>query len=140
VSGYPEHWDFDEVFDSVDRGCGDFILDLKHEMAGLPAGGVLMIASRDAGAPIEIPAWCRLTGHDLIEAAPPFYLLRRRGDRLPLAGTVGRRGVDPGTAEDSGSRPDPSTPPASPSAGPRRFPSSPSQSDAFPSDRRTDVP
>ena len=78
MAGYPRHWGFDEVYDSVDRGCGDFIIDLREVMTGLDAGATLLVASRDAGAPVEIPAWCRLTGHKLIEAEPPFYLLRKR--------------------------------------------------------------
>ena len=80
MSGYPRHWTFDDVFDSVDRGCGDFILELRQQVAALPAGAVLMVASRDAGAPVEVPAWCRLTGHRLLEAEPPFYLIRKRKD------------------------------------------------------------
>ncbi|MBK8979822.1 MAG: sulfurtransferase TusA family protein [Planctomycetes bacterium] len=80
---YPAHWDFDEVYDSVDRGCGDFIIDLKQVMAQLPPRAVLMIASRDAGAPLEIPAWCRLTGHRLLEAVPPFFLVRKRDEPRP---------------------------------------------------------
>ena len=80
MAGYPEHWEFDEVYDAVDRGCGDFIIDLKAEMRTLAPGSVLMIASRDAGAPVEIPAWCRLTGHALLAAHPPFYLVRKRSE------------------------------------------------------------
>jgi len=78
MSGFPRHWHFDDVFDSVDRGCGDFILELREQMAGLPPGGTIMVASRDAGALVEVPAWCRLTGHTLVEARPPFYLIRKR--------------------------------------------------------------
>lgn len=80
MAGYPRHWNFDEVYDSVDRGCGDFIIDLRGVMRELDPGAVLMIASRDAGAPIEIPAWCRLTGHRLLDAQPPFYLVQKRED------------------------------------------------------------
>ena len=76
----PRHWDFDEVYDSFDRGCGDFIIDLRGVMRDLAPGEVLMIASRDAGAPVEIPAWCRLTGHRLLDAEPPFYLVQKRED------------------------------------------------------------
>jgi tRNA 2-thiouridine synthesizing protein A len=78
MAGYPRHWDFDEVYDSFDRGCGDFLMDLRAVMRDLTPGAALMIASRDAGAPVEIPAWCRLTGHRLVESAPPFYLVRKR--------------------------------------------------------------
>lgn len=80
MSGFPRHWEFDDVFDSVDRGCGDFILELREQLHELAPGAVIMIASRDAGAPVEVPAWCRLTGHELLEALPPFYLIRKRKD------------------------------------------------------------
>lgn len=80
MSGYPRHWQFDDVFDSVDRGCGDFILELREQIMALPPGAVLMVASRDAGAPVEVPAWCRLTGHHLVGAQPPFYLIQKRRD------------------------------------------------------------
>jgi tRNA 2-thiouridine synthesizing protein A len=53
-------------------------MDLRGVMADLNPGAVLMIASRDAGAPVEIPAWCRLTGHLLVAAEPPFFLVRKR--------------------------------------------------------------
>ena len=78
MAGVPAHWEFDEVYDAVDRGCGDFIIDLKRVVTPLPPGTNLMVASRDAGAPVEIPAWCRLTRHRLVDAAPPFYLIRTR--------------------------------------------------------------
>jgi tRNA 2-thiouridine synthesizing protein A len=80
MSGYPRHWRFDDVFDSLDRGCGDFILELRTQIAGLAPGAVLMVASRDAGAPVEVPAWCRMTGHHLLEASPPFFLIEKRKD------------------------------------------------------------
>ena len=74
----PRHWQYDEIYDALERGCGDFIADLRAVMAELAPGDRLVVASRDAGAPIEIPAWCRLTGHRLVEIAPPFFLIRKR--------------------------------------------------------------
>ena len=78
MAGYPRHWDFDEVFDSVDLGCGDFIMDLRGVIKELEPGATLLVASRDAGAPVEIPAWCRLTRHRLLAERHPFYLVERR--------------------------------------------------------------
>jgi tRNA 2-thiouridine synthesizing protein A len=78
VSGVPEEWEHEEVFDTLDRGCGEALLLLKLRLAKLPSGARLVIASRDSGAPIELPAWCRLTGHRLCEARPPFYLVEKR--------------------------------------------------------------
>ena len=28
--------------------------------------------------PADIPAWCRLTGHTLLDHHPPVYLIRRK--------------------------------------------------------------
>ena len=78
MSGAPSDWEYEEVFDTLDRGCGDFLLELKLQLAELQSGARIMIASRDAGAPIEVPAWCRLTGHVLRGARPPFYLVEKR--------------------------------------------------------------
>lgn len=80
MAGFPRHWKFDDVYDSLDRGCGDFIIDLRAVMRELEPGSILMVASRDAGAPVEIPAWCRMTGHELLEASAPFYLIKKRTD------------------------------------------------------------
>ena len=88
MAGFPRHWDFDEVYDSVDRGCGDFIIDLRAVMRELEPSEVLMIASRDAGAPVEIPAWCRLTGNPLLDMQPPFYLVRKRDDAPARPSTI----------------------------------------------------
>ena len=78
MSGVPKEWEYEEVFDTLDRGCGDALLELRLHMAKLPSGTRMLIASRDAGAPIELPAWCRLTGHRLCGARHPFYLVEKR--------------------------------------------------------------
>jgi len=81
MTGVPREWEFDDVYDTLDRGCGDFLLELKNVFAELEDGARLMLASRDAGAPREVPAWCRLTGHVLHEARPPFFLIEKRAPR-----------------------------------------------------------
>jgi tRNA 2-thiouridine synthesizing protein A len=64
------------VFDGGETGCGELLLDLLVFMKRQAPGSLVNVRSLDAGAPLEIPAWCRLTGHTLINAAHPFYLLR----------------------------------------------------------------
>ena len=71
----PSHWEYDDVFEGLELGCGQLLLDLKLHMSTLSPGQRLMVASRDIGSPVEIPAWCRLTGHRLLAANPPFYLI-----------------------------------------------------------------
>jgi len=58
-------------------GCGDLVLELRSRMAALPAGAVLKITATDPGAPEDLPAWCRMTGHLLVKAAPPEYWIRK---------------------------------------------------------------
>ncbi|MBU0754934.1 MAG: sulfurtransferase TusA family protein [Planctomycetes bacterium] len=74
----PPGWDYAEVFDALDLGCGQLLLDLLMFIRPLEAGTVILLASRDIASPLEIPAWCRLTGNRLIEARPPYYLVEKK--------------------------------------------------------------
>jgi tRNA 2-thiouridine synthesizing protein A len=67
----------DEVWDAGDTGCGDLLLGLRMRVARMRAGQVLRLVARDPGAPEDIPAWCRLTGHTLIAQKPPVYDIRK---------------------------------------------------------------
>lgn len=68
----------DVEWDAGDLGCGDLVLQLMVRMNALRAGEVLRLVALDPGAPADIPAWCRMTGHALVEAQPPVYLIRRK--------------------------------------------------------------
>jgi tRNA 2-thiouridine synthesizing protein A len=69
-----------ESWDAGDLGCGDLVLELRNRMKRLPPRGVLHLVARDPGAREDIPAWCSLTGHHLLEARHPHYHLRRKDD------------------------------------------------------------
>jgi tRNA 2-thiouridine synthesizing protein A len=81
----PADWRAESRFDGGDTGCGEILLDLRIHFRPLAAGTRVAILARDEGAPIEVPAWCRLTGHDLLEARHPYYLVRTRGGAGPQA-------------------------------------------------------
>jgi tRNA 2-thiouridine synthesizing protein A len=66
------------VWDAGELACGDLLLKLRGRVEALRPGEVLRLVARDAGAPADLPAWCRLTGHTLLAAAPPVYLIRRK--------------------------------------------------------------
>ena len=68
----------DDEWDAGDLGCGELVLELRGRMLELAPGGVLRLIATDAGAPADIPAWCRLTGHELVASDPPVYLIRRK--------------------------------------------------------------
>jgi tRNA 2-thiouridine synthesizing protein A len=59
-------------------GCGDLVLELRGRVEALVPGRVLRLTARDPGAPADIPAWCRMTGHALVSAQHPIYLIRRK--------------------------------------------------------------
>ena len=63
-------------FDGGETGCGELLLDLFLFAKRQPFGTVVEVRALDPGAPLEIPAWCRLTGHELIESAHPLYRFR----------------------------------------------------------------
>jgi len=79
------------VWDAGDLGCGDLVLELRGRLAAIP-GRVLRVIALDPGAPEDIPAWCRLTGHALIhqEEATRSYWIRARGAREQTAAAPGR--------------------------------------------------
>ena len=68
----------DAEWDAGDMGCGDLVLELRARVEVLGPGRVLRLTARDPGAPADIPAWCRMTGHALVSAQHPTYLIRRK--------------------------------------------------------------
>lgn len=60
-------------------GCGDLIYELREQLTRASAGQIVRIVSDDPGAFSEIPAWCRMSGHALLEADPPFYVIQAGG-------------------------------------------------------------
>jgi hypothetical protein len=61
----PDGWSFESVLDG-----GDVRLDPFVHFKPLPPGARVLVASRGAAAATELPAWCRLTGHRLVERKP----------------------------------------------------------------------
>ncbi len=68
----------DDAWDAGDMGCGELVFLLSQRMRALGPGKVLELTATDLGAPHDIPAWCRLTEHALLDASPPRYLIRSR--------------------------------------------------------------
>ena len=68
----------DFQWDAGETGCGQLIVGLRNRIESLPPGALLEVIARDAGAPADLPAWCRMTGHTLVSAAHPVYVLQKR--------------------------------------------------------------
>lgn len=66
------------VWDAGDMGCGELVLALRLRLQALAPGAVLQVIARDPAAPLDLPAWCRLTGNSLRYAAHPEYHITRK--------------------------------------------------------------
>lgn len=66
------------VWDAGDMGCGELIVLLRARILALTPGQVLRVVARDPGAPEDLPAWSRLTGHRLVRAEHPVYDFARK--------------------------------------------------------------
>lgn len=67
-------------WDAGDTGCGQLVVGLRREVAALQYGDSLTVIARNAGAPADVPAWCRITGHILASAAHPVYVIQKNRD------------------------------------------------------------
>jgi tRNA 2-thiouridine synthesizing protein A len=68
----------DATWDAGELACGDLLLHLRTRVEALAPGQRLRLVARDGGAPADLPAWCRLTGHALLAAEHPVYVIRRK--------------------------------------------------------------
>ncbi|MER7008569.1 sulfurtransferase TusA family protein [Dactylosporangium sp. NPDC000555] len=70
--------------------CVTLLLRLRRAIQDLAPGTVVHVIATDPAAPLDLPAWCHLTGHDYLgqlpDPGPPTYALRT---------TAGARRVDP---------------------------------------------
>jgi tRNA 2-thiouridine synthesizing protein A len=67
------------IVDGGDRACIRLLLELRARISELPAGTLIHLIASDPAAPIDLPAWCYLTGHSYlgpVSAARPTYALR----------------------------------------------------------------
>lgn len=66
--------------DGGDLGCARLLVLLRDMVAGLDDGDVVHLTTSDPVAPIDLPVWCRMTGHTYLGpvAGPvvPTYAVR----------------------------------------------------------------
>ena len=55
-----------EWVDGGDRGCGELLLVLAARSRTLGPGSRIRLVATDPAAPIDLPAWCHLTGHSYL--------------------------------------------------------------------------
>lgn len=77
----PQEWEFDEEFDGGEETCGRVIINLYTYLLPLPPGTKVLLISKDPAAPIEFPAWCRMTRNPLLDMRHPYYLIEYKPER-----------------------------------------------------------
>ena len=65
-------------WDAGAMGCGELVLELRMRMLDLPPRALFRLVATDPGAPEDLPAWCRMTGHRLVGAEHPVYGIERK--------------------------------------------------------------
>jgi TusA-related sulfurtransferase len=68
-------WQFDDEFDGGEETCGRVIVNLYLYIRDQEPGRRVLVISRDPGAPVELPAWCRMTRNQLTAKQHPYYLI-----------------------------------------------------------------
>lgn len=53
-----------------DLGCARLLVLLRERVRDLPDGALVHLTTRDPVAPIDLPVWCRLTGHGYLGEVP----------------------------------------------------------------------
>ncbi|WP_431896890.1 sulfurtransferase TusA family protein [Nonomuraea sp. bgisy101] len=64
------------------------LIQLARLVTGLEAGTVVHVIATDPAAPLDLPAWCHLTGHPYLGPVPgrnrPTYALQVSGQARPM--------------------------------------------------------
>lgn len=61
------HPSADARIDAAGEACGTLTPAIRQALAGLAPGQVLDVLAHDPAARVGVPAWCRLTGHELLQ-------------------------------------------------------------------------
>lgn len=68
---------WDEEIDASGLLCPLPVLKARKRLQGMAPGQILRLTATDPAAVIDVPHFCTGLGHELLEAAPPVFLIRR---------------------------------------------------------------
>lgn len=63
----PSHPTADLLLDAAGEACGTVTPVIKQALSNLVPGQVLEVLTHDPATRVGVPAWCRLTGHELVD-------------------------------------------------------------------------
>lgn len=71
----------DYILDLGEKNCSQLIMEVMLAMQHLDQGQTLLVTAHDPSAPIDLEAWCRMTGNTLAQRLPnptgKQFLLRK---------------------------------------------------------------
>jgi tRNA 2-thiouridine synthesizing protein A len=71
----------DAVFDAIGESCVELLLPMARQVRALAIGQVLKVVTDDPAAREDLGAWCRMTGHELLDIVKgdgvSCYFIRR---------------------------------------------------------------
>ncbi|MEW1757455.1 sulfurtransferase TusA family protein [Streptomyces cyaneofuscatus] len=77
----------DITVDGAGLLCVTLLLKLRSRIEGAEPGTVVHVVATDPAAPLDLPAWCHMTGHHYLGPVPggdvPAYALRLTGTPQP---------------------------------------------------------
>ncbi|MFI7311025.1 sulfurtransferase TusA family protein [Streptomyces hygroscopicus] len=88
----------DLTVDGTGLLCVTVLLRLRNRIDGAPPGTVVHVVATDPAAPLDLPAWCHLTGHTYLGPVPgerPVYA-HSGSPRAPAAPAGTHRGIRSG--------------------------------------------
>ena len=72
---YP--FEADQRFDAGDKGCGEGPLDtIAGLLRKMQPGQTLAIRATDPSVAVDLAAWSRMAGHQLVDQQGSYYLIR----------------------------------------------------------------
>ena len=57
--------------------CPRPIIEIARRIGSVEVGEVVELLADDPAAEPDVAAWCRMRGQELVESAPPRFLVRR---------------------------------------------------------------
>jgi tRNA 2-thiouridine synthesizing protein A len=71
----------DYVLDLGEKNCSQLIMEVMLAMRHMDKGQTILVTAYDPSAPIDLEAWCRMTGNTLARRLPASvgnqFLLRK---------------------------------------------------------------
>ncbi|MEU6922025.1 MULTISPECIES: sulfurtransferase TusA family protein [unclassified Streptomyces] len=93
----------DITVDGTGLLCVTLLLRLRKRIEGTPPGAVVHVIATDPAAPLDLPAWCHVVGHNYLGPVPGerlVYALRLTADARPTLPDTPWHPARPGMATD----------------------------------------